>query len=69
MITAMHILLLKQLLVLVLQMEAIILEIKNRPLAFKTNAPRISCVSKLNCVLLENPEDLDIVMPIYNLLG
>ena len=50
-------------------MEAIILEIKNRPLAFKTNAPRISCVSKINCVLLENPEDLDIVMPIYNLLG
>ena len=41
---------------------------KNRPLAFKNNAPFISCISKINSVLIENAEDLDIVMPMYNLL-
>ena len=60
--------LLKELLLLVLQMEPIILEIKNRLLAFKNNAPTISCISKINRVLIENAEDLDIVMPMYNLL-
>ena len=44
-------------------MESIILEIKNRSLAFKNNAPSISCISKINGVLIENAEDLDIVMP------
>ena len=42
--------------------------IRNRPLAFKNNAPFISCISKINGVLVENAEDLDIVMPMYNLL-
>ena len=41
---------------------------KNRPLAFKNNAPFISCIPKINGVLTENAEDLDIVMPMYNLL-
>ena len=50
-------------------MEPIILEInEKRPLASKNNAPFISCISKINGVLLENAEDLDIVMPMYNLL-
>ena len=50
-------------------MEPVILEIKkNRSLAFKDNAPFISCISKLNGVLIENEEDLDVVMPMYNLL-
>ena len=49
--------------------EAMIKEIKkNRPLAFKNNAPFISCISKINGELIENAEDLDIVMPMYNLL-
>ena len=38
---------------------------KNRPLAFKNNAPFISRISKING---ENAEDLDIVMPMYNFL-
>ena len=42
---------------------------KNRPLAFKNNALFISCISKINGVLIENAEDLDIVMPMYNFLG
>ena len=34
----------------------------------KNNAPFISCISKINGALVENAEDLDIVMPMYNLL-
>ena len=41
---------------------------KNRSSAFKNNAPFISCISKINGVLIENAEDIDIVMPKYNLL-
>ena len=37
-----------------------------RKLAFKNNAPFISCISKINNTLIDNAEDLDIVMPIYN---
>ena len=40
----------------------------NRELTLKSNAPFISCVSKINNKLVENEEDLDIVMPMYNLL-
>ena len=43
-------------------------EKENRPLAFKNNAPFISCISKINSVSIENAEDLDVVMPMYNLL-
>ena len=41
---------------------------KNRSVAFKNNAPFIGCISKVNNVLIENAEDLDIVMPMYNLI-
>ena len=41
---------------------------KNRPLSFKNNATSISCISKINGVLIENAEDLDTVMPMCNLL-
>ena len=34
----------------------------------KNNAPFISCISKINNELTEDAEDLDIVMPMYNLL-
>ena len=40
----------------------------NRTLAFKNNAPFTSCISKINGALIENAEDLDIVMPMYNLI-
>ena len=40
----------------------------NRQVILKSNAPFISCISKINGVLVENAEDLDIVMPMYNLL-
>ena len=41
---------------------------RNRSLALKNNAPFISCISKINGVLIENAEDLDIVMPMYNFI-
>ena len=40
----------------------------DRRLTLKNNAPFISCISKINGELVENAEDLDIVMPLYNLL-
>ena len=36
--------------------------------AFKNNAPFRSCISKINSTLIGNAEDLDIAMPMYNLL-
>ena len=35
---------------------------------FKNNAPFICCISKINGVLIENAEDTDIVMTVYNSL-
>ena len=40
----------------------------NKELTLKNNAPFISCISKINGELVENAEDLDIVVPMYNLL-
>ena len=40
----------------------------NRQAILKNNAPFISCISKINGVLVENAEDLDIVMSMCNLL-
>ena len=40
----------------------------NRKVILKNNAPFISCISKLNGVLIENAEDLDVVAPLYCLL-
>ena len=40
----------------------------NKELTLKNNAPFISCNSKINVELVENADDLDIVMPMYNFL-
>ena len=37
-------------------------------MAFKNNEPFTSCISKINGVQTDNAEDLDVVMPMYNLL-
>ena len=42
--------------------------IRNRFLAFKNNAPFPNCTSKINIALIDNAEDLDILMPMYNLI-
>ena len=41
--------------------------IRNRFLAFKNNAPFTNCIPKINNVLIDNAEDLDVVIPMYNL--
>ena len=39
-----------------------------KKVAFKNNAPFRSFMSKLNNTLIDNSEDFDIVLPMYNLL-
>ena len=39
-----------------------------KKLVFRNNAPFINCVLKINGVKIDNVEDLDVVMPMYNLL-
>ena len=41
---------------------------QNRPLILKNNVPFVSCITRINNELIEDPDDLDIVMPMYNLL-
>ena len=41
---------------------------QNRSVILKNNAPFISCITKINGELIEDAEDFNIVMPIYNLL-
>ena len=41
---------------------------RNRPAILKNNAPFVSCITKINGELIEDADDLDIVMPMYNLL-
>ena len=41
---------------------------RNKNLAFKNNAPFINCISKINGIKIDNAEDLNVVMPMYNLL-
>ena len=41
---------------------------QNRPLILKNNAPFISCITRINGELIEDADDLDIVMPMYNVL-
>ena len=41
---------------------------RNRPLILKNNAPFVSCITKINNEFIEDADDLDIVMPMYNLL-
>ena len=38
-----------------------------KKLAFKNNEPFISCILKIDNTLIDNAEDLDIVMQMYNL--
>ena len=44
------------------------MNVRNTFLAFKNNSPFTNWTSKINNVLTDNPEDLDVVLPMYNLL-
>ena len=41
---------------------------KIKAVTFENNAPFINCISKINGVKIDNGEDLDVVMSMYNLL-
>ena len=41
---------------------------QNRPVILKNNVPFVSCITRINGELIEDADDLDIVMPMYNLL-
>ena len=41
---------------------------RNRPLILKNGAPFVSCITRINGELIEDADDLDIVMSMYNLL-
>ena len=45
-----------------------IIDKRNRPLILKNNAPFVSCITRINDELIEDADDLDIVMSMYNLL-
>ena len=42
--------------------------LQTKSLASKANAPLTSCTSKINNIFRDNAKDLDIVIPVYNLL-
>ena len=44
------------------------IDMRNRSLAFKNNAPFTNFISKINSISVENAWDLDVVMPMYNLI-
>ena len=39
---------------------------RNTPLILKNDAPFVSCITRVNSELIEDADDLDIVMPMYN---
>ena len=41
---------------------------RNKSVTFKNNARFINCITKINSIKIDNAEDLDVVMPMYNLL-
>ena len=41
---------------------------RNKNIVFKNNAPFINCITKINDIKIDNAEDLDVVMPMYNFL-
>ena len=53
---------------ILLSNELLLLQNQIKKRAFKNNAPFTSCITKINNTLNDNAEDLDIVMPIYNLI-
>ena len=40
----------------------------NKNIVFKNNSPFINCITKINGIKIDNAEDSDVIMPMYNLL-
>ena len=41
---------------------------KDKAVAFKNNTLFINCTSKINGIKIDKAEDVDVVMPMYNVL-
>ena len=41
---------------------------RNKSLVFKNNVPFVNCITNINGIKIDNAEDLNVVMPRYNLL-
>ena len=41
---------------------------RNKGVIFKNCAPFINCISKINDTEIDNAQDIDVVMPMYNLI-
>ena len=41
---------------------------RNKGVLFKNCAPFVKCISRINNTEIDNPKDIDIVMPMYNLI-
>ena len=61
----MHISLLKELLVLITDAYA---NNTNKKVIFKNCAPFTSCISEIDNTQIDNAKDIDVMMPIYNLI-
>ena len=44
------------------------MHLAKKKLVFKNNASFINCITKINGTKIDNAEDLNVVMPMYNLL-
>ena len=42
---------------------------RNKGVIFKNTAPFTNCKTEINNIEIDNPKDIDIVMPMYNLIG
>ena len=45
------------------------LDERNESVIFKNCAPFTKCISKINNTEIDNAQDVDVVMPMYNLIG
>ena len=51
-----------------LQVMIQVIKSRNKKLTLKSNAPFRLCITEINNTFIDNTEDLDIVMPMCNLL-
>ena len=66
-ITVMHIFLLRELLVLI-TLQGAAVNNNDKKVIFKNCAPFTNCISEINNTQIDNAKDIDIVMPMYNLI-
>ena len=64
----MHIYLLKEIYQLIILQQKVLLQIILIKKIFKNYTPFTNCISKRNNTEIDNAKDIDIVMPMYNLI-